>query len=412
MTMLQNTIGSPADHVAFGKCVSWCFPEQLREQALARIRHVCAQLIRQRSELMAAPANLSQGAAPAALLLASVGRALNIEQYSTAAFELMDHAVANIDHESQSLYRGVPGVLWCALNLDRVCKTDEYATIADDVDEALLDILAPENEWTGHFDIISGLAGIGVYVLERRESSRFSELVGAVVEHLERLSSRDLDGLFWPTTRKMPMSKWKGGDRNSFADIGMAHGSAGVVALFSALIIAGAPGKPILPLLDSATEWLLAQGQGRAETGIYPYVAGDPAPTRGAWCYGDFSSANALLLASSALARPDLGAHALALLQGAASRTDASLQIHDAWICHGHGGLAHLLRRASEQLAAPALADHALRFYRSALASPSHAPNLSRCVPSYLEGDIGNCLCYLDACGLLSYRWDRPCLYA
>jgi lantibiotic modifying enzyme len=368
--------------------------------------------MRQRPELTTPPASFSQGAAPAALLLASAGQTLGVEDYTTAAFELMDHVVANMNHELHSLYRGMPGVLWCALNLDRVCDTNEYASLADDADEALLDILAPENTWLGHFDLISGLAGIGVYVLERRNARLFPELVEVVVEHLERLSSRDTDGLFWPTTRKMHLGTWRGGNEDSFADIGMAHGSAGVVALFSALIEAGAPSERTLPLLVGATAWLLAQGKGQAETGVYQYSVANRAPTRGAWCYGDFSSANALLLASRALARPDLSANALALLRGAVQRTDASLQIEDAWICHGYLGLAHLLRRASEQLQDPALADHALRFYGSALAWPSQATGLTQCVPSYLEGDIGNSLCYLDACGLLPYRWDRPCLYA
>jgi lantibiotic modifying enzyme len=412
MITLQNTITAPAYQLATVHHASWRLPEQLREQSLQRVRQVCAQLLHQRPELTAPPASFSQGGAPAALLLASAGQALGVEGYTTAAFELMDHVVANMNHEAHSLYLGVPGVLWCAVNLDRVCETDEYATLADDADEALLDILAPENAWSGHFDIINGLAGIGVYVLERRNARHFPELVQVVVEHLERLSSRDTDGLFWPTTRKMHTGTWRAGNQDNFADVGMAHGSAGVVALLSALIEADAPGERILPLLDRATAWLLAQGTGNPETGVYPYTVGNRSPTRGAWCYGDFSSANALLLASRALARPNLSADALALLRGAVRRTDASLQIEDPWICHGYLGLAHLLRRASEQLGDPALVDHALRFYGSALASPSQAPGLSQCVPSYLEGDIGNSLCYLDACNLLPYRWDRPCLYA
>jgi lantibiotic modifying enzyme len=412
MTTLQNTIGATAYPSASGQCASWRLPEPLREQALQRVRHVCAHLARQRRELKVPEASFSQGVAPAALLLASAGQVFGVDDYSAVAFELMDHAVANMNHDSPSLYRGVPGVLWCALNLDRVCDTDEYGAIANDVDEALLDILAPENTWSGHFDLISGVAGIGVYVLERHGASRFPNLVGAVVENLERLSARDADGRYWPTTRKNHIGTWKGGDQDSYADIGMAHGSAGVVALFSALIEAGAPAGRILPLLDSATAWLLAQRTGNEETGVYPYTVGNRAPTRGAWCYGDFSSANALLLASRALERPDLGADALALLSGAARRTDASLKIEDAWICHGHAGLAHLLRRASEQLEDPALGEHALRFYRSALAAPSQAAVPSQYVPFYLEGDIGNSLCYLDACGLLSYRWDRPCLFS
>jgi lantibiotic modifying enzyme len=411
MMTLQNTIAAPVCRPALGPSAFW-LPEQLHEQALQRVRQVCVQLIRQRPGLMTPSASFSQGAAPAALLLASAGQAFGMEGYTTAAFELMDYVVANMNHESHSFYGGVPGVLWCALNLDRMCDTDEYATLADDADEALLDILTPENTWTGHFDIVSGLAGIGVYVLERRNATRFADLVEVVVEHLDRLSARDTDGLYWPTTRKMHVGTWRGGNEDSFVDIGMAHGCAGVVALFSALIEAGAPGERILPLLDPATAWLRAQGTGEAETGVYPYTVGSRAATRGAWCYGDFSSANALLLASRALARPDLSAEAKALLGGAVQRTDASLQIEDPWICHGYLGLAHLLRRASEQLGDPALADHALRFYSSALGSPSQAPGLSRCVPLYLEGDVGNSLCHLDACGLLPYRWDRPCLYA
>lgn len=409
---LQNPITAIACHPVPDKPASWRLPEPLREQALQRVRQVCAQLLRQRPELTVAPASFSQGAAPAALLLASAGQALGVESYTAAAFELMDNVIANMNQESLSLYRGMPGVLWCALNLDRMCETDEYATLADDADEALLDILAPENMWSGHFDIISGLAGIGVYVLERRNRRRFSDLVEVVVEHLERLSSRNTDGLFWRTTRKMHVGTWRGGNEDSFADVGMAHGSAGVIALFSALIEADAQAERLSPLLNQATAWLLAQGTGKSETGVYPYSVGNRSSTRGAWCYGDFSSANALLLASRALARPDLSAEASALLQGAVRRTDASLQIEDPWICHGYLGLAHLLRRASEQLGAPSLMEHALRFYGSALAFPSQAPGLSRCVPLYLEGDIGNSLCYLDACGLLPYRWDRPCLYA
>ena len=411
MTTLHDMIAAPSCDAGSGEYTPWRLPPQLQERALARVQAVCEQLMRQRSGLMAGPASFSQGAAPTALLLASAGRAFGNEAYTTAAFELMDHAVGSMDYESQTFYGGIPGVLWCALNLDRICETDEYAGLAEDADDALLDVLAPENEWDGHFDIINGLAGIGVYVLERSGTRRFPKLVEAVVDHLERLGARDRDGLFWPTTRKMNVGRWKGGNQDRISDIGMAHGSAGVVALFSAMIEADARCERLLPLLDSATAWLLAQRRGRPETGVYPYTAGDAAPTRGAWCYGDFSSANALLLASRALARPDLGADASALLHGAVRRTDASLQIEDAWICHGYVGLAHLLRRASEQLEDETLAEQALRFYAGALRWPSQDPRV-QCVPAYLEGDIGNGLCYLDACGLLTYRWDRPCLYA
>ena len=412
MTALQNMIAAVDCHAGPRSISPWCLPDRLREPALHRVRHVCVQLMRQRSELMTQPSSFSSGAAPASLLLASAGHAFGIEAYATTAFELMDYAVGNMNYESQTFYGGMPGVLWCALNLDRVCETFEYAGLADDADDALLDALAPANEWGGHFDIINGLAGLGVYVLERREARRFPEMAEAVVDHLERLATRDGDGLFWPTTRKMNVGAWKGGDQDSIADIGMAHGSAGVVALLSALIEAGAPRERILPQLDNATAWLLAQRRGSPETGVYPYTVGSHASTRGAWCYGDFSSANALLLASRALARPDLAADASMLLHGAVRRTDASLQIEDAWICHGHMGLAHLLRRASEQLGDPALAEQALRFYAGALDWPSQAPDTPPCVPTYLEGDIGNSLGYLDASGLLTYRWDRPCLFA
>ena len=224
MTTLQNNMAATG-------CISepnisspWRLPELLQELALERVRNVCFQLMQRRPELLTQPSSFSIGAAPASLLLVSAGRAFGIESYVSAAFELMDHAVSNMNHESQTFYGGMPGVLWCALNLDRVCETDEYESLAEDADEALFAVLAPESVWGGHFDIINGLAGLGVYVLDRRETSRFPKLAEALVGHLERLGSQDQHGTFWPTTRKMNVGPWKGGNEDSIVDIGMAHG--------------------------------------------------------------------------------------------------------------------------------------------------------------------------------------------
>src|SRR5436190_1128856 len=66
----------------------------------------------------------------------------------------------------------------------------------EDIDAALDELLAA-TDWSGSFELMYGLAGIGVYALERLPRASGRRALARVVVLLDRLALRDGDGVAW-----------------------------------------------------------------------------------------------------------------------------------------------------------------------------------------------------------------------
>ncbi|PND39484.1 hypothetical protein C1O66_19390 [Paucibacter aquatile] len=265
--------------------------------------------------------------------------------------EMVMRVLEPLPRYPQGLFQGAQGMLFAALELDQRYQLGVVEEAASEADELLLDHLRAKPEPSDqHFDVISGLAGLLVYAAYRERQGSCLPLVAACVERLQasaEIRAGDAgEEFFWFTPpawiRGFPM-----GDAHptGCADLGLAHGQAGVLAALAYALARGHSGQaPGRRLLEGALSHLRRHEspQGHWHFGA---AAEAPGPTRCAWCYGDLGTAAALQLAAAALDRPALDVWAQRLLQSLGQRPILGLGFVDAWLCHGSLGSAWLLHQ-------------------------------------------------------------------
>ena len=307
---------------------------------------------------------LAGGSAGAALAFAHLAAAGHGDALAPAAERWLDVAVSDAGNArlAPDLYDGFTGVGWTLAHVARLRKR----TDGDDlraVDGALLEWV--RNRTSRHdFDLTRGLVGFGVYALERLPDPSGAELLTTVVEGLCELAETAPDGLRWSRHDKpeSPAGQY---------DLGLAHGSAGVVALLAATCEAGIAADRASALLEGAVSWLLAQEGQVGDGSRFPYFVdarGPSGPARLAWCYGDLGIAIALLRAADAAGVPAWRDAALGIARAAAARRGAGTGVVDAGLCHGAAGVAHCFGRLASATGDDDLADAAAHWLDRALA--------------------------------------------
>lgn len=212
------------------------------------------------------------------------------------------------------------------------------------------------------YDLFSGLAGLGALLLR---TSPGSEALAAVLGYLTRLAlPRASGGMsvpgWWAAHDPDPLMPTPGGHAN----LGAAHGAAGILACLSLAAISGCTvdgqHEAIGSLLDFFARW-------RQESPHGPWWpqwltrddlrAGHPArpgPGRALWCYGTPGIARALQLAAIATANPARQAEA----EWDLAASLAGLQfvrLTDGGLCHGVAGAYQTALRADADAVTPAV---------------------------------------------------------
>lgn len=332
------------------------------------------------------------------------------------------------------LYGGLAGTAWALCHV-----VDDAGDALATIDEWLLRALRVER-WPGPHDVVHGLAGVGVYFLERlangaRATAR--DGLAEVVRHLAANATHDRDGVSWRSApAHLPpeaIAEWP----NGYFDCGVAHGAPGVIAVLARAAtrlgssrddIARVDGVQVdargalrdvdvEATCDAAIRWVTAQrlapdaaGDGRFPTCVCDGHAAQRA--RAAWCYGDPGIAAALWRAAPGLARE--------IALDSVRRPIETCGVRDAGLCHGAAGLAHLYNRFFHASGDGVFADAARAWFERALAmrrdggiggfvayrggpgAPREEPNAS-----FLEGAIGTALALLAATSPVEPCWDR-----
>jgi hypothetical protein len=207
------------------------------------------------------------------------------------------------------------------------------------------------------FDLISGLTGIGAALLHR--SSR-TDLLREVLAYLVRLTEpvtldgNDLPG-WWcdDTPGGHPVGSWRGG----YANLGLAHGIAGPLALMATAARHGITVTGQAEAINQIVSWLDHWRCGTGREAWWPGLISreewqaqtvrQPGPQRPSWCYGTPGIARAQQLAALALADPRRQRHAEHALVGCVSDDQQLAQLRDASVCHGWAGLLHTAWRTA-----------------------------------------------------------------
>lgn len=361
---------------------------------------------------------IAVGRAGTALLFAYCAREGLMDSFDPARRDLREAVAKAGGRVNASLYTGVTGVVWA---IAHTAGTERADRSARHVDRMLLERLQPPG-WPHDFDLIRGLVGIGAYALERLPGEAGQAMLEAVLQSLADSARPVNGGLAWPTPPGRPGSP---PEPQVEYNLGMAHGTPGVVAFLAAAHASGAGTEDIAAMLDPAVEWLIAQAAEPDADSRFAYrvIAGQPVvPARSAWCYGDPGVAVAILAAARARDRPDWEGEALATALAAARRPAERTEIGDPGLCHGSAGVAHCFARLHAATGRPELAEAARRWYLHTLElrrpadraagffsmEPDEAGQLRpKADPSFLLGAAGVGLALLAATSQANPEWDR-----
>jgi lantibiotic biosynthesis protein len=316
---------------------------------------------------------LGRGQAGLALLYTWLARTRRMSEADLLARQFLDQAIEAVSTQpmNASLYGGFTGVAWAAELADRLLDADAEDR-GEAVDDALLRLLSRGERWPAPYDLIVGLTGLGVYALQRYPRPMAIECLRRLVERLHERAQYDEHGLCWWTPpAEIPDPEFLRQYPSGRADLGVAHGMAGAIALLGSMCGAGLEQATTRPLLEGAVRWLLAHSMPTEAGPTFPlWVAPglQPWPARSAWCYGDPGIAAALLIAARGVGNARWEQAAVALACRAAERPASETGVVNACFCHGAAGLAHIYNRMYQATGERKLGNAALHWLERTLA--------------------------------------------
>jgi hypothetical protein len=347
---------------------------------------------------------------------------------------LLEHALESLATTPMgaALYSGFTGVAWAAEHLTMLLRDDgpgaDDEDMSEEIDETLLTALTAP--WTGDYDLISGLVGLGVYALERVPRRSAIRCLEAIVDRLDESAVRLGEGVAWFTSPDMLPSRNREENPDGYYNLGVAHGVPGVIGLLADACRLGIRDEKARPLLAGAVRWVLSHRLSARPGSCYPSFVTpgvEPQPSRLAWCYGDPGVAATLLYAARAVGREDWEREALDIAAHAARAAPEDSRIRDAGLCHGALGLAHIYNRIYQAVGDALFADAARLWYELGLDMRRPAGGIAgfeawhprpgmemgwMADPGFLTGAAGIGLALLAGLTSIEPRWDRLLMVA
>lgn len=376
--------------------------------------------------------SLAYGAAGIALLHIEharngSGRWATVQAWATT----MTRTPVSADPDSCGLYQGAPAVAF-ALHAAGQPAYDTALTVLDDhvtamtrarLDRAHQRIDDQRLPALREFDLISGMTGLGAYLLHRHPGGALlSDVLTYLVRLTEPLDTTDgrLPG-WWSSDgpNGQPSPQWPGGHGN----LGLAHGIAGPLALLSTAMRRRITVPGQADAIDRICAHLDAWRCDASGSAWWPgtltrrewqtSAARQHGPHRPSWCYGTPGLTRAQQLAGLALNDPPRQLRAEADLVACVSDERQLSQLNDASLCHGWAGVLHTVSRAAGDAAPDSpLSAHLLTLrkrLRRHLAA--HGPPTDQ---GFLEGAAGVRLAHYAATSDTppATRWDACLLLA
>jgi lantibiotic modifying enzyme len=378
---------------------------------------------------------LAAGHAGIALLCGYAALAEPSPRKSQRLLQAHQHLERAVDLLGQSpnnpwLFSGFSGVAWVVDHfLNMGLLEDSGDELNEEVDGALMEFLSWD-PWTGQPELIAGVAGLGLYGLDRAGRGRGSEIASRAVEILLQKAEQTRHGLAWfvPPEELYPLALRR--HPKGLFNLGVSHGNPGVTGFLAEAAFWGNTGARAM--LDSSMGWLLACRAIHSDHSLYGMEIGrdgrlNERGSRLSWCYGDLGVSIVLLLAARHTGNPLWETEALAVARACATRPDSPLAIKDAGLCHGAMGNAHLFSRLYNATGETCFLDRARAFYEQGLdirrdgeaggfmafhpPLPEEPPR-DPWVPDtgLLEGAVGIGLALLAGTTTIEPLWDRHLL--
>jgi lantibiotic biosynthesis protein len=391
------------------------------------------------------PASLAQGDAGLALACAYLDSCFPGEGWDRTGHGYLSVAGEGAEQSAYlptGLWGGLAGLGFAAWSLSR--GGTRYQRLLASVDETLLPRVAGAARRlagltggmsVGEFDVISGLAGAGAYLLCRREDDAAGAALDIALRALAVLvGDADIPPRWWTPPALMGNEAMAAEYPDGHLNCGLAHGIPGPLATMSLALLAGVTVPGLSAAVAGAASWLAAyQGINSwgvdwptavpltpAGAAVKPAAAGPP--NRSAWCYGAPGVARALWLAGLALDQPGWRDLAVEAMRDALRRPVAARLIDSPTFCHGVSGLLQITLRFASDTGLPEFADAAavltgqlldlyeaasLAGYRSIEAGGARVDS-----PGLLDGAAGVMMTLLAAATDAEPGWDRAFLLA
>ncbi len=382
--------------------------------------------------------DVAQGDAGLALLCGQVDRIRPDEGWDVRAHRLLETATAGLADRAlpPALCGGLAGLGFVAEQVSH--EGTRYRRLAAVIDDALVPQAYALAGYTrahlgdlsvGHFDAISGLAGVAAHLLARCDRAAVDGAIEAMLRALADLALTAADpvpGWYTPPTRLMDdaaRTRFPAGNLNC----GLAHGLPGPLAVLALASAASAVPRWRDAVADAAA-WLVAQRSDDDWGANWP-IAVPPGETsvrceasRAAWCYGSPGVARALWLAGTALEDEALTGLAVEAMAAVYRRPVRVRHIDSPAFCHGVAGLLQITLRFGHDSGLPLFADAAVALtgqlldaYEpdSLLGFRGVEPDGTQVdQPGLLDGAAGVALVLLAAATGTAPGWDRMFLLA
>lgn len=305
--------------------------------------------------------SLSKGASGIAILHAALARA------GLAGWDRVEGWLACAVHEELSggpgagLWYGAPAV---AFAMTAAAPPGTCQRAQADLDTAVrrltriylaaaqARIVAGTRPTRREYDLVHGLTGLGAYLLRKHPGGALiRDVLAYLVALTEPVSAGDAAGTGAPGwwTTDIPVGKPPERFRHGHADLGMAHGIGGPLALLALAMRHGVTVSGQVGAIRRICAWLDTWRQHSPTGPWWPERVtwtelatgrcAQPGPRRPSWCYGTPGLARAQQLAGLALGDQDrwqAAEHAIA----ACLNDPAQLaQLTDPALCHGWAGV-------------------------------------------------------------------------
>jgi hypothetical protein len=386
------------------------------------------------------PGSLAQGNAGVAVLCAAMDAHRPGEGWDAAGHRHLQIAAEAVRPDDVSLFGGLAGVGFAAEHL--AAGRARYQRLLARLDAALepgvMAALAKLETANGlrvsEFDLISGLAGTGAYLLGRPPGRLLERLVAGLAALLADVGHPRR----WHTPAELAAGPLRASYPAGLHNCGLAHGVPGPLAVLSLAMIGGVRVPRDADAVHGAAAWLAGHRTGSVEAPDWPDGVGldeappppdsrppgqaSPGPGRAAWCYGAPGVARSLWLAGTAVGESAWRALAARTIRAIAGRPPALWGLTTPTFCHGSAGLLQVLRRFGDDLHDPVVAGAADRLAAELTAAVDPDALLGvRGVepagvlvdqPGLLDGAPGVALALLGSPASTRPGWDRMFLLA
>jgi hypothetical protein len=383
---------------------------------------------------------IAQGDAGLALLCAYLDRCFPDEGWDVSGHGFLASAAADAERGvlGPSLYGGIAGLGFVAWQLGRdgtrytrMSRTLDGALAPQSVELAVAVECHDHGVSVGQFDVISGLSGIGAYLLTRRGEPHIDAALEKLLETLVDLTRASPSGLpRWFTPVELMFDETTAAlYPNGHLNCGLAHGIPGPLALMALAHAEGLEVRGLRDAIASIAAWLCDHRSDDAWGINWPTMVAPPStpsvrapPSRAAWCYGSPGVARALWLAGTAVEDEQLMTLASEAMQAVYRRPLHERQIDSPTFCHGVAGLLQITLRFAHDTGAAFFAAAAADLADQLLAAYDPNTLLGFCSiepggnavdqPGLLDGAAGVALVLLGAATDVEPTWDRLFLLA